>query len=253
MGSLILCHKKRADQPYEMTRIHRRIYTIEELCYYLCNNLYLVDYTVMNEKLCRWIEKELELKELADILDELLSTQGSIEQFVLCVLEYSKIYSEGEIMHIHNILEKLKNQKDIERQKFKADNLLKSGELEAAILVYQSIVREEKDESVDDKFYGRVYGCLGTAYGRAMLYEEAAKMYEKAYEICHDKTMMNSYLYACSRYMPDEGYSALLTRSEAFMEADRKLEIQKSKILDGITFYEKGDVLEDWKRKYRKI
>ena len=49
MGSLILCYKKKAKQPYEITRIHRKIYTIEELCYYLCNNLYLIDYTIMNE------------------------------------------------------------------------------------------------------------------------------------------------------------------------------------------------------------
>ena len=45
MGSLILCHKKRAKRPFEISRVHMRIYTIEELCYYICNNLYLIDYT----------------------------------------------------------------------------------------------------------------------------------------------------------------------------------------------------------------
>ena len=55
MGSLILCHKKKAKHPYEISRIHTRISTLEELCYYLCNNLYLIDYTIMNEQLCRWI------------------------------------------------------------------------------------------------------------------------------------------------------------------------------------------------------
>ena len=29
MGSLILCHNKKASQPYKITRIHRKIYTIE--------------------------------------------------------------------------------------------------------------------------------------------------------------------------------------------------------------------------------
>ena len=42
MGSLILCHKKRAKRPFEISRVHTRIYTIEELCYYICNNLYLI-------------------------------------------------------------------------------------------------------------------------------------------------------------------------------------------------------------------
>jgi len=63
MGSLILCHKKKASQPYKITRIHRKIYTIEELCYYLCNNLYLIDYTIMNEKICEWLYSELDMKE----------------------------------------------------------------------------------------------------------------------------------------------------------------------------------------------
>ena len=58
MGSLILCHKKRAKQPYMITRVHIRIYTIEELCYYICNNLYLIDYTLMNRQLCEWIREE---------------------------------------------------------------------------------------------------------------------------------------------------------------------------------------------------
>ena len=42
MGSLILCHKKRAKRPFEISRVHMRIYTIEELCYSICNNLYLI-------------------------------------------------------------------------------------------------------------------------------------------------------------------------------------------------------------------
>ena len=38
MGSLILCHSKRAKRPYEISRVHMRIYTIEELCsYFFCS------------------------------------------------------------------------------------------------------------------------------------------------------------------------------------------------------------------------
>lgn len=55
MGSLILCHEKKAKQPYEIARIHKKIYTIEELCYYISNNLYLIDYTIVNKQLCEWL------------------------------------------------------------------------------------------------------------------------------------------------------------------------------------------------------
>lgn len=87
-------------------------------------------------------------------------------------------------------LEKLKNQKEVERQKYKADKLMESGELESAILVYMSIVNGEKDDSVDKRFYGRVSACLAGAYRRAFLYEESARMYEKAYKICEDNKML---------------------------------------------------------------
>ena len=83
MGSLILCHKKRAKRPFEISRVHMRIYTIEELCYYICNNLYLIDYTIVNERLCRWIGDELELPELSSELRRLLRENGSMEEFVI--------------------------------------------------------------------------------------------------------------------------------------------------------------------------
>ena len=140
MGSIILCHKKKARQPYEIVRIHRRIYTIEELCYYMCNHLYLIDYTIMNEQLCDWLKEELELEELAENLRQILQQHGSAEQFVVTVLAHSSIYTTAELTQIQNVLEKLKNQKPIEKQKYKADNLLESGAVRQAILIYQSIV-----------------------------------------------------------------------------------------------------------------
>ena len=169
MGSLILCHSKKASQPYEITRIHRRIYTLEELCYYISNNLYLIDYTVMNEQLCDWIAEELDMKDMAYTLKSAIKRHGAVEQFVLTILKHSGIYTKSEILQIQNVLEKLKNQKEIERKKYMGDNLLESGEVREAILVYQSIIYGEPDESVDGIFYGNVYGCLGAAYGRLFL------------------------------------------------------------------------------------
>jgi len=253
MGSLILCYKKHAEHPYEITRIRRRIYTMEELCYYLCNNLYLVDYTIMNDKLCQWVDKELGLEKLAEQLKELLANNDSIEKFVLCILEDSKIYTDSELIHITNVLEKLKNLKDVERQKFKGDNLLESGELEPAILVYQSILREEKDETVDRKFYGRIYGCLGAAYGRAMLYEEAAKMYEAAYDVCREYSMVIAYLYACSRFMSNKEYREIIDSNAVFARADSELEERKKAILEAQPYHSFGNQLTEWKKLYRRM
>ena len=134
MGSLILCHDRHAAHPYEITRIHCRIFTIEELCYYLCNNLYLIDYTIMNEQLCTWLDDELGMNSLAEGLRDVLRLHGSVEKFVLTILKASRIYREPEMIRIQNVLEHLKNQKDIERQKYKGDNLLESGEVDSIVI-----------------------------------------------------------------------------------------------------------------------
>ncbi|MEG0227435.1 MAG: hypothetical protein RR683_01825, partial [Lachnospiraceae bacterium] len=229
----------------------RKIYTIEELCYYLCNHLYLIDYTIMNTQLCDWIGEELELDELAERLRTTLEHHGSMERFVLEILTASHIYTAGELTHIQSVLEKLKNQKDIERKKFKADNLLESGETEAAILVYQELIHEERDETVDEKFYGKVYGCLGAAFGRVFLYEEAAKMYEEAFQICQEESMLSAYLYACYRYLPREEYYQLLKKSPVYALMDVQIQetIKKSKEVS--TVLEPKRTLEEWKTQYR--
>ena len=252
MGSLILCHKKKAKHPYEISRIHTRISTLEELCYYLCNNLYLIDYTIMNEQLCLWLEEELELQHLAEMLRDILRTKGSIEKFVLTILSDSNIYSETEMIRIQNVLERLKNQKDIERQKYKGDNLLESGELEEAILVYQSILNQEKDESVDDKFYGHIYANMGAAYGKLFLYQESARMYDRAFLICGDVSMLEPYLYASYRYMSMEEYHILLTKNETYMEVNEKMRQRCDEIRKETEKPYTFQDLEDWKYQYRR-
>ena len=104
MGSLILCHDKHATHPYEITRIHCKIFTLEELCYYLCNNLYLIDYTIMNQQLLSWLEEELEMTELAGQLRDVIRLKGSVEKFVLTILKASKIYREPDMIRIQNVL-----------------------------------------------------------------------------------------------------------------------------------------------------
>ncbi len=253
MSSLILCHKKKAKQPYEIARIQRKIYTLEELCYYLCNHIYLIDYTIMNMHLCDWLEEELELGELAETIRRQIEQNGTIEQFIVTILAYSSIYTTAELSYVQSVLDKLKNQKPVEKQKFKADNLLSNGALKPAILIYQSILQGEIDETVDKKFYGRVYASLGSAYGRMFLYEEAAKMYEAAFQICEEESMLKAYLYACYRYLPKQEYEELLRKSQVYQGIDTLLQNQIEEMEGKLKFSMTEDTLDKWKENYRRV
>lgn len=252
MGSLILCSRKKAKHPYEITRIHRKIYTIEELCYYLSNNLYLIDYTIMNDQFCHFLAQELELVELAENLKQAMLDHCSVEFFVMTIMEASGIYRASEINHISGVLERLKDQKEIERQKYKADNLLSSGEAEEAVLVYQMILRKERDETVSDKFYGKVYASLGAAYGRLFLYEEAMEMYDKGFQICNDSAMLKAYLYASSRYLAEKEYRLYLAKSDIFEDMDKMIQEEITTVAERMNVHPSEELFETWKNEYRQ-
>lgn len=150
-------------------------------------------------------------------------------------------------------MDKLKSQKPIEKQKYKADNLLESGAIKQAILIYQSIVHGELDDSVDRKFYGKVYGCLGAAYGRLFLYKEAAKMYEAAFQICEEESMLKAYIYACRQYMPSEEYKVLLQKSQVFQGVEMCLQEEIAELDQKMKFSMEEDTLEEWKDEYRRM
>ncbi len=253
MGSLILCHKKRARQPYVITRVRMKVYTIEELCYYVCNNLYLIDYTFMNHSLCEWLTEELELTKLAAILRNALARNCSVEQFILALLQGSDIYGLSEIYKIQGMLEKLQNQKDVMRLKYKGDCLLKRKEYASAVLVYQSIVSADRDHTVTKEFYGKIYGCLGTAYGNMFLYEEAAAAYKEGWKLCENRDMMRAYMYCCYRYMPEADYVKMLSGNPLYLSTDAQLKEELRQAQSKVNMDVEDTKLESWKKEYRRI
>ena len=111
---------------------------------------------------------------------------------------------------------------------------------------------KKKDETVDAKFYGRIYAGLGAAYGRLFLYEESAKMYDRAYQICEDQVLLKPYLYASKKYMSLEEYHILLTKHEEYVEinAQMRQEIEDLKLEMPTELDE--EMLDKWKRQYRR-
>ena len=58
MGKLILCEKPLAALPYYIENLSLNIYSAEELCYYIENNVYLLEQDFMDDELIEWIGKE---------------------------------------------------------------------------------------------------------------------------------------------------------------------------------------------------
>lgn len=250
MGSLILCHEKKAKAPYYIASIRKNIYTLEELCFFLCNYIYLADEQLLKEPLFIWIENELEMQELSESLRQNSMQYVSVSQMIMEILKASGIYTAGALEKIRDTLTKLTNLRDVEKQKLKADNLLKSNEIGQAIVIYRNILYGEVDETVEKSFYGQVYAALGAAYGRLLLYQEAAGMYEAAYQICEKKWMLQAYLYACKKYMEPSAYQTLLGKSELYTTLDEQNAEKERTLVNSKAEVTKRDI-NAWKQAYR--
>ena len=68
MSKTILCQVPRAEHPYYVQDIDLNLYSIEELCCYIDQNLALVDLRFFGESLQAWLREELGLGGLADRL-----------------------------------------------------------------------------------------------------------------------------------------------------------------------------------------
>ncbi len=65
MGELLLCSHGLASVPYYVESIALNVYSLEELCYFLKENIDLIEPSFMDRELAGWVETELHMPDLA--------------------------------------------------------------------------------------------------------------------------------------------------------------------------------------------
>ena len=181
MSGLILCRTKEAENPYYISGMDLNIYSLEELCYYIYNNVYLIGLELADETLFEFIRNETGETELADRLKVLKKQKAGLAEIVVTILKYVDYYTIGEIEQIREIIETLNTQNVLERLKARADSFLDNKCYYSAISNYNNIISSKKDSTLPGIFYARVYHNTGVAYARLFLYERAIECFDRAY------------------------------------------------------------------------
>lgn len=260
MGRLILCSLKKADKPYYIKSLNINLYTIEELCYYLQNNIYLIDENVISEELLDWIEKELLLSELAD---GLRAKRSSVKSCVLYILKSTGYSSVDDIENTGRLLTEIEGQSDIQKRKLKAAHLLKNKKYTEAIFEFRKICEEQEEEELEI-----VYNNMGSAYAGMFLFAEAAKFFSRAYLINRNEDIYRRLMYAMAmmpkakadKLASDNGitddYNAVFKADRMYNENNSKLERYESLVKlkeDGKVqeyFSELNSIITEWKNEY---
>lgn len=224
MGKLIFCTGKVAENPYIFPFTKTKIYSMDELNYYIYNNIYLISEDTFQYSLCDWIEKELLLPEVADKIRNLLNRRNSLKDIVVSLLCSADYYTEQQIRELIQILEQIERMPLIKKRKIKADNYLMYGQYAKASAEYEAIVDAPEAALFSQVEYGDIYHNLAVAKAKTISVSEAAKFYLLAYRRNQREESLVQYLYALLLSKNTEEYKAACEEFSISKERQEQLE-----------------------------
>lgn len=193
MGKIILCETRQAVIPYVFVNTKVEVYSYEELCFYIYNNVALINKEQVQGKLVQWIKSELGMEELANEIMEKLVSDASLIDILVTVLSAGSYYETAEIRQFIDKQELVDLLPAEEKIKLKADSFLMYKRVLKAISLYDDILRQE--EKIEDKrFIGDVYHNKGVALAKNMELTKAKLCFLEAYERNQKKPSLEAYL-----------------------------------------------------------
>ncbi len=276
MGELFICNEPIAALPYYIEGISWNVYSLEELCYYIENNTYLLEKDFMTEELCTWIGKEVKNLTLAEQLRDIMHMDGRLSEFVLTLLVECGYCPKETIKEIVRIVQEMEEKSDFECNKVRADRLMDKEKYLSSIYEYKRLLDSNEAGEQSKELLGNIWHNLGTAYARLFLFQEAIHCYEKAYELNENPESVKECLMAHRCLRDDAGYELAVQRyqvSEELQKSYREEIIEASYAEEAVDFINKleaiaimntgsqkkeyqkaiSDIIFNWKEEYRRI
>lgn len=189
MGLVMVCKYRRTKTPFFVEQAGLNLYSLEELAYFLYHNIYLVDRSFFNEKLCRWIREYAGDPFLADNLESQIASGANFQKLVSSTEEIIGLYGGRELEELKDRLKKFSALKEQEKLKLRADELLNNQNEWAAMEEYRRILRMHQNARLGMAFYADVWNNLGVCYARQFVFNEAARCFNMSCEYRMDEAV----------------------------------------------------------------
>lgn len=193
MGKIILCNARQAIIPYVFTNTKVEVFSYEELCFYIYNNVALLNPEQFQGKMIQWLKTELGMEELAEKLMEQLASEGSFIDMLVAILSAGSYYETSEIRQFMDKQELVGLLPAEEKLKLKADSFLMYKRLLKAMSLYDEILRQE-ERIEDKKFLGDVYHNKGVALAKNMELTKAKLCFLEAFNRNQKKASLEAYI-----------------------------------------------------------
>ena len=234
-----ICLGKIAVKGYEPEHMGRKLYSVEELCFFLQENAYLLDESFLKEELGSWLEEECELKELGEELKRGAKKKIPLKNWVGILFDYTGFFEPEEVQEILRIIALGEKSSIYEKRKAGADALVKKGYYRAALEKYRDILRILPDQEEQIKGH-LLHGC-GVCLANMFYYHQAGEVFLKAYEITKRTESYSQYLWTRRLAVNQGEYLDFLREHREVYEESLEME----EILDGLK--------EKWKESEKSL
>lgn len=222
MTNLIRCIGKRAARPYDWEQADVRLYSIEELCFHIVRNRYLLGRDSFRSDLIDWIELELGLDDLATSLRRRVEKRCDVADFAFLILDYVRYNTPEEIEETKQVLKASTDMNVYDRHLARADFLIESGRFDQALDTYQSLRRSGVTDDMPAK--ARMFYNEGVMHAKMFNFTAAAASFRSAYELTHDPESYLRYLGALRMRMTEKEYLDYITEDAKGYQFSQTLE-----------------------------
>ena len=273
-SELYLCIGTLSQTPYFLSGLGVNIYSMDELCYYLANNAYILDNDLIDYRLCDYLRDNLEMPALSDKIRQMLKAKKTLGEMVTTILVDTDYCTEEEIKKIRQVLVDNASLSFAAKRKKRGDNLLNACKYPRAIEEYQFVLSGLNKEE-EPELYSSILHNIGCAYARMFLLKKAAAFFKEAYEIDASNESLIMYLISLRFSVKKEEYDRIVVKNgydeRVSLEAIRRMTGAKNEEVTGemadaiaeieelkekgkvSEYYEKIDgTLEEWKMRYRR-
>lgn len=181
MSYIVLCKGKRAGKPYEIEDLKLRLYSVEELCYYIYSNTSLCTEELTKKSLGVWLKDECGLPDLYASLTEVLNKAPLPERVAAQIFAYTDYLNRQEREAVCERIRKAGNLGINERKKSRADLLYLDGKYKEAIREYKKLLQREAYDN--EKMRGNLIFDIGCCYASMFYYPLAGQWFLQAAEI----------------------------------------------------------------------
>lgn len=274
MGKLIQCNSRLAKKPYYFRMTDTNVYSIEEVCYYIRHNIYMMQEEIFNHDFAVWLREELDMDETAKKMENMIYDNNNLKDIVVTLCCSCDYYDEAEINELIRIMDETANLPLRKRQKIKADNFLKCHSYEKAIEEYEHILKSDDMLMANIEEYGSIYHNMGVCLAGLGDFLKASESFSNAYEKSRSEESLREYIYCILLLGDEEKYKLICTHYDISEETLGKIKqdfeeinIQsgKSKDVGRISrlkdilksgymdeYYDKvGNYIREWKNEYR--